>query len=67
MESYNSFEIAQTQVRAAAEMLNLDQATLDLLLWPQREFKVTLPVKMDTGKTEILHGYRIQLQKLQCY
>lgn len=60
MESYNSFEIAQTQVRAAAEMLNLDQATLDLLLWPQREFKVTLPVKMDTGKTEILHGYRIQ-------
>ncbi len=60
MESYNSFEVAQTQVRAAAEMLNLDKATLDLLLWPQREFKVTLPVKMDTGKTEILHGYRIQ-------
>jgi glutamate dehydrogenase (NAD(P)+) len=45
---------------AAAKLLNLDKATLDLLLWPQREFKFTLPVKMDNGETEIFHGYRIQ-------
>jgi glutamate dehydrogenase (NAD(P)+) len=60
MQSYNSFEVAQTQVLAAAKILNLDKATLDLLLWPQREFKFTLPVKMDNGETSILHGYRIQ-------
>jgi glutamate dehydrogenase (NAD(P)+) len=60
MQSYNSFEVAQTQVMAAAKILNLDQATLDLLLWPQREFKFTLPVKMDNGDTKIFHGYRIQ-------
>jgi glutamate dehydrogenase (NAD(P)+) len=60
MQSYNSFEVAQTQITAAAKVLNLDQATLDLLLWPQREFKFTLPVKMDNGETSILHGYRIQ-------
>jgi glutamate dehydrogenase (NAD(P)+) len=60
MQSYNSFEVAQTQIMAAAKVLNLDKPTLDLLLWPQREFKFTLPVKMDNGETSILHGYRIQ-------
>ncbi len=60
MESYNSFEVAQTQVRAAANILNLDEPTLELLLWPQREFKVTLPVKMDSGETKIFHAYRVQ-------
>ena len=60
MESYNSFKVAQSQVIAAAKILNLDVATLDLLLWPQREFKFTLPVKMDSGETNIFHGYRIQ-------
>jgi glutamate dehydrogenase (NAD(P)+) len=56
MESYNSFEVAQTHIRSVARMLNLDQATLDLLLWPQREFKFTLPVKMDSGETSITSG-----------
>jgi glutamate dehydrogenase (NAD(P)+) len=60
MQSYNSFEVAQSQVMAAARILNLDKATLDLLLWPQREFKFTLPVKMDNGDTSVFHGYRIQ-------
>lgn len=60
MQSYNSFEVAQTQITAAAKILNLDKATLDFLLWPQREFKFTLPVKMDNGETTVFHGYRIQ-------
>jgi glutamate dehydrogenase (NAD(P)+) len=60
MQSYNSFEVAQSQVLAAAKILNLDKATLDFLSWPQREFKFTLPVRMDNGETSILHGYRIQ-------
>jgi glutamate dehydrogenase (NAD(P)+) len=60
MQSYNSFEVAQSQVMAAAKILNLDKATLDFLSWPQREFKFTLPVRMDSGETSILHGYRIQ-------
>lgn len=60
MQSYNSFEVAQSQVMAVAAYLNLDRPTLDLLLWPQREFKFTMPVKMDNGETKIFHGYRIQ-------
>ncbi len=60
MKSYNSFQVAQSQVVDAAKLLNLDSATIDLLKWPQREFKFTMPVKMDNGRFEIFHAYRIQ-------
>ncbi len=60
MESYNSFHVAQKQIIEAARILNLEQATKELLLWPQREFKFTLPVKMDNGQTKIFHAWRIQ-------
>lgn len=62
MNSYNSFEVEQQQVLEAARILNLDRATCDLLLWPQREFKFTMPVKMDNGEVKMFHGYRIQYQ-----
>jgi glutamate dehydrogenase (NAD(P)+) len=60
MKSYNSFEVEQQQVLEAARILRLDTATTDLLLWPQREFRFTLPVKLDDGRAAIFHGYRIQ-------
>ncbi len=60
MESYNSFQVAQKQILEAARILKLDEATVELLTWPQREFKFTLPVKMDDGSTRVFHGYRIQ-------
>src|SRR3989339_1809835 len=60
MQSYNSFRVAQQQIFEAAKLLNLDEATIKLLTSPQKEFNFTLHVKMDSGKTEIFHGYRIQ-------
>ena len=60
MESYNSFRVAQQQVKEAARLLHLDQPTIDLLQWPQREFSFTLHAKLDSGKTRIYHAYRIQ-------
>jgi len=60
MESFNSFEVAQRQIKQAAEILDLNEATRDLLIWPQREFKFTIPVKMDNGTVRIFHGWRIQ-------
>jgi glutamate dehydrogenase (NAD(P)+) len=60
MKSYNSFDVAQNQVLDAAKILNLDEATLELVIWPQKEFKFTLPVKMDHGRVQIFHAWRIQ-------
>jgi glutamate dehydrogenase (NAD(P)+) len=60
MHSYNSFNVLQQQIAETAKILNLDQATTSLLLWPQREFKFTMPVRMDNGEVKVFHGYRIQ-------
>src|SRR4030066_1824312 len=60
MQSYNSFRVAQQQIFEAAKTLNVDEATIKLLTSPQKEFNFTLHVKMDSGKTQIFQGYRIQ-------
>ena len=60
MRSYNSFEVQQHQVEEAARILNLDSGTVELLRWPQREFRFTLPVRLANGDVKIFHGYRIQ-------
>jgi glutamate dehydrogenase (NAD(P)+) len=59
-EHLNPFEVAQAQLDEAAEVLNLDSATHELLRWPLRELHVTLPVKMDDGSTKVFHGFRVQ-------
>ena len=60
MESYNSFSVAKHQVLEAAKILNLDDATIELLSQPQREYNFSLHVRMDNGKVKIFQGYRIQ-------
>ncbi|MGA2976858.1 MAG: Glu/Leu/Phe/Val dehydrogenase [Spirochaetia bacterium] len=60
MAELNPFKIAQSQLDAAAATLGLDDATHQLLRWPQRELKVTIPVRMDDGKVRVFHGYRVQ-------
>ena len=59
-EPFNPFTIAQQQIDKAAEKLELDRATQELLRWPMKEIKATLPVKMDDGSTRIFHAFRIQ-------
>jgi glutamate dehydrogenase (NAD(P)+) len=59
-EPFNPFAIAQQQIDHAAEKLELDRATNELLRWPMKEIKATLPVKMDDGSTSIFHAFRIQ-------
>lgn len=59
-EELNPFVIAQRQLDAAAEIMQLEPAVHELLRWPVRELHVTLPVRMDDGSTEIFHGFRVQ-------
>ncbi|MBN1583310.1 MAG: Glu/Leu/Phe/Val dehydrogenase [Anaerolineae bacterium] len=56
----NPFEIAQRQLALAAQVMDLDEATHELLRWPMREFHVRFPVKMDDGSTRIFEGFRVQ-------
>jgi len=60
MSGLNPFTIAQAQFDEAAERLGLDDAMRQFLRWPMREYKVSLPVRMDDGKFKVFHGYRVQ-------
>jgi glutamate dehydrogenase (NAD(P)+) len=59
-EELNPFAIAQRQLDQAAEIMDLDPATHELLRWPLRELHVTLPVRMDDGSVKVFHGFRVQ-------
>ena len=60
MSKLNPFKIAQEQLDQAAERLGLDEATHQLLRTPQREYRVSLPVRMDDGSTKVFQGFRVQ-------
>lgn len=57
---FNPFAIAQAQLDAAAELLQLDPALHAVLREPLRELHVTLPVRMDDGSIQVFRGYRVQ-------
>jgi len=59
-EELNPFKIAQAQLDEAADRLGLDTATKEFLRWPQREYRFTLPVKMDDGSVKVFQAYRVQ-------
>ena len=57
---YNPFTVAQQQIAKACKTLGLDEGTTELLLMPQREIHVAIPVRMDNGKTKVFQGFRVQ-------
>jgi len=57
---YNPFEVAQTQLDAAAQLLELDEATHQLLRNPKREIRLSIPIRMDDGTFKVFEGYRVQ-------
>ncbi len=56
----NPFKSAMQQLQNAAKILNLDEKTLAILSKPQRVISVSIPVKMDSGKTQVFQGFRVQ-------
>jgi glutamate dehydrogenase (NAD(P)+) len=60
MDKLNPFEIAQTQLAEAAELLDLDPGMHAFLREPMRELHVSLPVRMDDGSIQVFKGFRVQ-------
>lgn len=58
--AYNPFQTAQKQFDHAADLLELNQATRDLLRNPIREFHFSIPVHMDNGTMKVFKAFRIQ-------
>jgi len=58
--SFNPFNMAQSQFDKAAELLQLDQATRELLRNPLREYHFSIPIRMDDGNYHVFKGFRVQ-------
>ena len=54
------FEMAKIPLQKAIEKMNLDAGVKKLMEQPERTLEVTIPVKMDDGRTEVFTGYRAQ-------
>lgn len=62
---YNPFEnFKKTVTDAAIKMKMLENDYLSFL-YPERELKVSFPMKMDNGKVRVFEGYRVQHSTLR--
>lgn len=60
----NIFDSAITQLKKAAKFVDLKPGFLDQLTFPERTIQITIPLKRDSGKIEIINGYRVQYNNL---
>jgi glutamate dehydrogenase (NAD(P)+) len=56
----NPFESMMSRFDRAAERLNLDPDLYAVLRVPNRELKVYIPTRMDSGRIQVFEGYRVQ-------
>jgi glutamate dehydrogenase (NAD(P)+) len=55
-----AFEAAQQYFEEAAAVMNLSSSMRNLLLTPEREVKVQVPIKRDNGEVATFIGFRMQ-------
>ncbi len=54
------FDNTLQQLREAAEIINLPEESLLVISKPKRILEVSIPIRRDNGKLEVLTGYRVQ-------
>src|SRR5205807_3939871 len=59
-ESSPTFQMALRQLGSVAEHLDLDAGVLERLKMPKRALVVSVPIRMDDGRTEGFLGFRVQ-------
>ncbi|HYO63675.1 MAG TPA: Glu/Leu/Phe/Val dehydrogenase [Pyrinomonadaceae bacterium] len=56
----NAFEEMMERFDRAAQLLNLNPDLYAVLRVPNREMKVYIPTRMDSGRIEVFEGFRVQ-------
>lgn len=56
----DSLETAREQLRAAQKIARIDPGIFERLLSPDRLIEVSVPVRMDSGRTRVFTGFRSQ-------
>ncbi|GHV49840.1 glutamate dehydrogenase [Spirochaetia bacterium] len=60
MANYNPYDNMLSVLESAAQKLGLERKDYEALKYPERELKVSIPVKMDNGELQVFEGYRVQ-------
>ncbi|MDR1574704.1 MAG: Glu/Leu/Phe/Val dehydrogenase [Treponema sp.] len=58
--AYSPYENMLQVLELAAHKLGLDPDEYENIKYPERELKVSIPVRMDNGRKKIFEGYRVQ-------
>ncbi|HEX8491682.1 MAG TPA: Glu/Leu/Phe/Val dehydrogenase [Pyrinomonadaceae bacterium] len=56
----NPFEAMMSRFDRAAQLLNLDPDLYAVMRVPNRELKVYIPTRMDSGRIQVFEGFRVQ-------
>ena len=56
----NPYDNVLQVVQQAADILGYSDSDIEAIKYPERELKVSIPVRMDDGTTHVFQGYRIQ-------
>src|SRR5256884_2485828 len=56
----NPFESMMTRFDRAAQLLDLDPDLYAVMRVPNRELKVYIPTRMDSGRIQVFEGFRVQ-------
>ncbi|MDR2631962.1 MAG: Glu/Leu/Phe/Val dehydrogenase [Spirochaetaceae bacterium] len=58
--NYNPYDNMLQVLELAAQKLGLTRNEYEAIKYPERELKVSIPVKMDNGDIRVFEGYRVQ-------
>lgn len=59
-DKYNPYNNFLSVLKRAAQAVGLHENDYATLYYPERELKVSVPVRMDNGSVRIFEGYRVQ-------
>ncbi len=60
MSTVSLREMYLKQLERAAKIMNLDEDLLEILKYPKRVVRVSIPIKMDDGRVKVFTGFRCQ-------
>lgn len=59
-KKYNPYDNVVSTVTNAASILGYSRSDYEAVLYPERELKVSVPVRMDDGSVQVFEGFRVQ-------
>lgn len=60
MGTYNPYDNVVAMIRDAGQRMGYDEGDYIATMYPERELKVSFPVRMDDGSVKMFEGFRIQ-------